>query len=394
LRFLFVEKSVSDAVKAVLALHQSGLVVVGHTVTTRNDLVQALNAGPWSVVIAGGELDGFSIREALHIVRERDEDMPFILLSAADDERAIELLREGVNDHVAKSNLLRLAPAARRAILEAETRRERNHLAGELRRLQTDDLTSLGHMAATIAHRFNNVLMGISSSVEVLRRKPEEIEKAVDQIGLAVSLGKAFTHDILRYTRPHEPKRVAMAVEPWLRNVVREARLMLAPTYAIDLDIDDGSLSIEADAKQLHQVLMQVVTNASNAMPDGGTIRVAMRPEPRTASFAFGPIEYPERFAHLIVRDEGCGMTQETLGQIFEPLFTTKKNGTGLGLAVTHQVVHRHGGEIFVESEPGVGTTFHIFLPLAEIAPPVIVSPEPGGELADDSAAPSNKEDR
>src|SRR5713226_9222082 len=93
--FLFVDQSVREVVEAVLALQKSGLVIVGHTVTTRGELIQALNAGPWSVVIAGAELADLSMREALSIVRERDKDMPFILLSAAEDDRAIEMLSEG-----------------------------------------------------------------------------------------------------------------------------------------------------------------------------------------------------------------------------------------------------------------------------------------------------------
>ena len=199
-RFLFVDQSVREVVEAVLALQKSGLVVVGHTVTTRGELIQALNAGPWSVVIAGAELADLSMREALSIVRERDKDMPFILLSAAEDDRTIEMLSEGATEYVAKNNLLRLAPAARRAISEADTRRERNRLADELRRVEANHHASLGRMAATIAHQFNNVLMGVSSYIELLRRKPEEIERAIAQIGLAVSRGKSITHDILNYT--------------------------------------------------------------------------------------------------------------------------------------------------------------------------------------------------
>ena len=249
---------------------------------------------------------------------------------------------------------------------------------------QANRLTSLGRMAATIAHEFNNVLMGISPYVELLRRKPEEIAKAIDQISRAVSRGKGITHDILRYTQPAEPNRAVVAVEPWLRNVVMEARSMLPPIYAIDLDVDDPPLSIEADANQLHQILMNLVLNARDAMWSG-----AGRSAFRCAANAHGTFcirsgRASPALAHLIVRDEGSGMKPETLRHMFEPLFTTKKNGTGLGLAVTHQVVLRHGGEIFVESEIGVGTTFHIFLPLAETTAAVMSSMEPAGELAND----------
>jgi CheY-like chemotaxis protein len=93
----------------------------------------------------------------------------------------------------------------------------------------------------------------------------------------------------------------------------------------------------------------------------------------------FHSLEHPERYLHFTVTDTGCGMSPQTVGQIFEPLFTTKKSGTGLGLSVTHQVVQRHGGEVIVESALGAGTSFHIFVPLGE--EPEIVIGEAGGEL-------------
>jgi CheY-like chemotaxis protein len=118
-------------------------------------------------------------------------------------------------------------------------------------------------------------------------------------------------------------------------------------------------------------------------MPRGGTIRIEARRERGDATFSFGHVgKNPGSYAHFLVSDTGCGIDEETLRHIFEPLFTTKKNGTGLGLAVTHQVVQLHGGEIFVESTEGAGTTFHIFLPLSAAHPAVL--PEAAGELPHD----------
>jgi two-component system, cell cycle sensor histidine kinase and response regulator CckA len=119
-------------------------------------------------------------------------------------------------------------------------------------------------------------------------------------------------------------------------------------------------------------------------MPEGGRIGVAIEPVRDELHFDFGALEHPERYAHFIVEDSGHGMTPETLRHIFEPLFTTKKNGTGLGLPVARHVVTRHGGEIFVESAIGHGTKFHLFIPVAAqttvVAPPAAVSGVP--ELA------------
>ena len=231
----------------------------------------------------------------------------------------------------------------------------------EMKLEQADRLSSLGRLAATIAHEFNNVLMGISPFVEVIRRG-RNIETSLDHIGRAVKRGKRITQDILRFTQPAQPIRTSIDMGQWIENVALEARsLMYGCT--VQSSVEHG-LRIDGDPTQLQQIFTNLVLNARDAMPDGGTLTIDVRHEPPNARLPFA-IDHPERFAHVIVRDTGCGMSVETQRHIFEPLFTTKKSGTGLGLPVTHQVVQRHGGDIFVESTPGAGTTFHIFLPLA-----------------------------
>ena len=254
----------------------------------------------------------------------------------------------------------------------------------ELKLAQANRLSALGRMAATIAHEFNNVLMGISPFIEVVRRDPKRLEAAVDQIARSVARGKRITHDILRFTQPAEPNRSVFDAGSWLQTVALETRSILSSAYEVDVHSGAPRIAVDADENQIHQIVMNLVLNARDAMPGGGRITMTVRREPAGAQFPFGIVEAPERFAHFIVRDTGCGIGQETLQHIFEPLYTTKRSGTGLGLAVTHQVVQRHGGEIFVESEVGVGTTFHIFLPLASDDPGAAMAlPEAGGELAE-----------
>lgn len=252
----------------------------------------------------------------------------------------------------------------------------------ELKLEQANRLSALGRMAATIAHEFNNVLMGIAPFIDLVRRDPKRVEAAVDQIARSVSRGRRITHDILRYTQPAEPNRSIFDAGSWLHTVALEARSILSSAYEVHVRSHAPPIAVHADENQVHQIVMNLVLNARDAMPGGGRITMAVRREPAGAQFPFGIVEGPERFAHFIVCDTGCGIEPEPLQHIFEPLYTTKRSGTGLGLAVTHQVVQRHGGEIFVESEVGAGTTFHIFLPLAsEDAGAATVLPEAGGEL-------------
>jgi two-component system, cell cycle sensor histidine kinase and response regulator CckA len=242
---------------------------------------------------------------------------------------------------------------------------------------QANRLSSLGRLAATVAHEFNNVLMGISPFVELIRLRPDRTPSALDQIAGAITRGKRITEEILRFARPAELVPVVFEVEPWLRAVVQEAESLLGTSFRVTLHVHGPALRLSADRSQLHQVLMNLIVNARDAMTPGGTIAISARGEPPDASFPFGFVERPERFVHLAVSDDGAGMPPETLRHIFEPLFTTKRSGTGLGLAVAHQVVQRHGGEIFAESTAGAGSAFHIFMPAAE----------PGGEVAQQSAS-------
>jgi CheY-like chemotaxis protein len=199
----------------------------------------------------------------------------------------------------------------------------------------------------------------------VIRRKPERTAAALDQIAGAIGRGKRITEEILRFTRPAELVRKDFAVEPWLRDLAADVHAVLPPTLRVVVDVFDPSLRVHADRHQLHQVLTNLIVNARDAMPKGGTVTLSARRE--------------AAFIHFTVRDDGCGMPEETLRHIFEPLFTTKGSGTGLGLAVAHQVVERHGGEISAESVVGAGTTFHLLIPIAktegESATPAAVPP-------------------
>jgi PAS domain S-box-containing protein len=236
----------------------------------------------------------------------------------------------------------------------------------EMQLEQANRLTSLGRMAATIAHEFNNVLMGISPFVEVIRRG-KSVETSLDHIARAVKRGKRITEEILRFTRSSQPQRAPFEVQSWIENIALEARSLMPPACRIETFVQSPGFVIDGDANQLQQIFTNLILNARDAMPQGGTLTIEVLRERPNSRLPFGVVEQPERFAHCIVRDTGVGMSAETLRHIYEPLFTTKKNGTGLGLPLAHQVVQRHGGHLFVDSTVGVGTAFHIFLPLAMV---------------------------
>jgi PAS domain S-box-containing protein len=243
---------------------------------------------------------------------------------------------------------------------------QRRMLESQLER--ANRLNGLGRVAATIAHEFNNILMGIQPFVDILRldaAKPRTLD-AIERIATSVRRGKRVTSEILQFTRQSEPHRRPLSVAAWLDGLAAEARQVAG--HQIELNVHgDLDLTVSADGPALHQVFMNLIVNARDAMSGRGEITINAR-RCEGSLFPFGVVEHGDTFAHFSVADTGVGITPETMQHVFEPLFTTKKSGTGLGLALAHHVVRQHKGHIFVESQPPAGTTFHIFLPLAEQA--------------------------
>jgi PAS domain S-box-containing protein len=231
----------------------------------------------------------------------------------------------------------------------------------ETRLLQAERVSSLGRLAASVAHEFNNVLMGIQPFVDLLNRRSgtdPTVALAVPRISDAVARGKRITQEMLRFTRIGEPTRITVNVADWLQEFEPELSQLAGPAVTVTIDAAPG-LTMLVDGHQLRQVFANLLVNAQHAMPEGG--RVDIRAVSDTIR------DRNERLVeavHFFVSDSGVGMPEETLRYIFEPLFTTRKfGGTGLGLAVAAQVIQQHKGHIYAESTQGKGSTFHILIP-------------------------------
>ncbi|MEA2570107.1 MAG: two-component system, chemotaxis family, CheB/CheR fusion protein [Acidobacteriota bacterium] len=232
---------------------------------------------------------------------------------------------------------------------------ERKRLEDRLQ--QAERVSSIGRLASSVAHEFNNILMGIQPFAELISRRAngdETITNAATQIAGSVARGKRITQDILRFTRTPDPVLRSIDVASWLHRVEPDLRQLAGPR--VSLAVHSDQLTMLADDEQLRQVLSNLVVNAADAMPLGGQLFIDASAEGKSA--------------HIVVRDTGSGMSPETLAMIFEPLFTTKKSGgNGLGLAIAYQLMQRQDGNITAESEPGRGSTFHLRIPLSKETP-------------------------
>ncbi|HEY3252653.1 MAG TPA: ATP-binding protein, partial [Polyangiaceae bacterium] len=246
---------------------------------------------------------------------------------------------------------------------------ERARLDAQLREAQK--MEALGTMAGGIAHDFNNILGAILGHGELAEADAPAESKQNQQLRAILDAGrrgKALVQQILTFARRGESEK--RAVELW--PVVREVRDLLAAStpanVTVRLDVDDPRTSVLADATQMHQVLMNLCTNAIQAMTDGGELTIGLGLETVTQPRALtqGSLE-PGPYAVLSVRDTGPGIEPAVAARMFEPFYTTKGpgQGTGLGLSLVHAIVADHGGAIEVETRPGTGTLVHVYLPCA-----------------------------
>jgi two-component system cell cycle sensor histidine kinase/response regulator CckA len=240
---------------------------------------------------------------------------------------------------------------------------ERNVLARRLE--ETKRLASLGDLAATMAHEMNNVLMAIQPYCEVLVRQCGNAGPAASagrSIATTIDRGRRITSEILDYNMPRAPKTASIDPQPWMTEVTGLIEPLLPETVALRIDtrLHDP---ITGDQQHLEQIITNLVVNAVHAMPDGGllTLELTADADPRHHPFGLPPAQ---RFARLTVRDTGHGIPPDLLPQIFNPLFTTKRRGTGLGLAIAKRLIEAQGGAITAESAGGVGTAFHVLIPM------------------------------
>lgn len=266
---------------------------------------------------------------------------------------------------------------------------ERKLLEAQLH--QAQKMEAIGQLAGGIAHDFNNILTAIIGYAEIIQTRMEKDGKLrhfAEQILASADRAAELTNGLLAFSRKQN-----LHLKPIeLCGVIRDLRKMLRRLLPEDIDfrttVAEEELVVMADKGRIEQVIMNLVTNARDAVTKGGVIVIKVFPEVMTGSFAhahgFGD---PGYYACISVSDTGRGMDEETMKMIFDPFFTTKETGkgTGLGMAIVFGIVKQHNGCITVSSETGKGTTFRIYLPLAKEGIPdangarVEEQPPPGG---------------
>jgi PAS domain S-box-containing protein len=356
-----LEVTLSAIEDAVITLDMSGRVLLF------NRAAEELTGEP-----AGG-VRGRHVAEVLKL-RDPETDRPFdwktlsglasrALEESSDPGRECVWGRDGKRRMRLSVRCLS-SPAEGYVLILRDTTWE-TRLAEEKARSQR--LESLGVLAGGIAHDFNNSLTAIISGLELskLRGKGEEVDDILQEVERAAVSARGLTRQLLTFSRGGAPVARPMRIAGMIRDT---AGFVLSGTNCdLAFSAGQGLWPVKADESQISQVVNNLVLNARQSMPSGGTISI------RLTNREVGPDDGlplpPGRYVMVEIEDQGTGIPEELLPRIFDPYFTTKGEGSGLGLATTHSIITRHGGYIEVDSSPGEGSCFSILLPAAGEGP-------------------------
>ena len=314
---------------------------------------------------------------------KKDYDLQYRLLMRDGSVKHIHVVARALADESGNLEFVGAVMDVTRRRLAEEAQREQEREREDLQRRlqQSAKMEAIGRLAGGIAHDFNNILGAILGYGELAQNKLAKgsaLRRQIDQVMQAGARGKALVERILAFSRSRISERVPVPVQ----SVVEETIELLAASLPADMRLERRLDAVEAavmgDATQLHQVIMNLCTNAVHAMERGGVLTIVLdRMVLRERSLLSHGSLAAGRYVRLSVSDTGSGIPPAVLEHVFDPFFTTKRvgDGTGLGLALVHGIVADLGGVIDVATQVGVGTTFEIWLPAAGTLPRLLAEP-------------------
>ncbi|MEN1995482.1 MULTISPECIES: ATP-binding response regulator [Stenotrophomonas] len=358
LRILLIEDSPEDAELMCEQMLDAGLEASFERVESAQELREALERAAPDIVLSDLSMPGFSGNEALQIVRAALPEVPFIFVSGTmGEENAVAALHQGANDYIIKHQPARLPSAVARAVREARSAIDRQRVEAELMRAQR--LESLSLLAAGLSHDLRNILQPLLIMPDLMKARTEDpqLHHLADIIAECGRRGHEMAESMLSFVRGSRKPSEHICLVHLFEGVELLLRSNLPAKVTLHLEVADG-LAVDANYTELQQVLLNLSLNAIQAMPNGGRLTLRAAPAADT---------HGDDWLRISVTDEGIGMDADTLSHLFNPFFTTKATGTGLGLISCKRIIEGAHGSIHVDSQPGVGTRFDLLLPMREI---------------------------
>ncbi len=252
----------------------------------------------------------------------------------------------------------------------------------EMESARIQKLESVSLLASGVAHDFNNILTAIMNNLTLARMVKDSGDKLLEKIDTteeAVLRAKELTNQLLTFAKGGSPTKEVVAIGDLIRKSVEFS--LRGSNVSPDMSIEEQLWPVKADKVQIHQVISNLMINADQAMPAGGVLFISL------ANCLVRPgdsaLVRAGRYVKLIIRDQGSGIPEEYLAKIFDPYFTTKPKGSGLGLATVYSIISNHEGYVFADSEEGKGTEFRIYLPAAMASAVIAEAPERLGKVSE-----------
>jgi signal transduction histidine kinase len=360
LRLLILEDVPEDAELEERSLRRAGIHFDALRVESRAGFLEALEKFRPDLIITDYKLPDIDGLSAIRLVRERDAELPIILVTGAlDDESAVEVVKAGAYDYLRKDRLTRLPLAVEHALASVAATRSRRAAAR---------MEAIGELTAGVAHDFNNLLQGIISNLEMVDDVPGVPLATQQCIADAIRIsecGADLVHKLLSFARKHVMQPSAIELNEFLVGFRNMLARTLDPRIRVGVFVESDLLPVIADATHLHTALLNLAINARDAMPSGGDLRIEAVRSDGTARGSM-PDEASDRMGIIRVIDTGTGMAPEILSKACEPFFSTKGlNGTGLGLSMVYGFAKQSGGDLRIFSEPSKGTCVELALPFA-----------------------------
>ncbi len=289
------------------------------------------------------------VLESKHMI-----ELPEDTVLVSKDEREVNIADSGAPIFDKDQNLIGVVLVFRDVTNERQLQKEM---------LKIEKLESIGVLAGGIAHDFNNILAGILGNIELANMiiaQDHKAKKYLDMAEKATLRATGLTQQLLTFAKGGEPIKKLSSLE---EIIIDSTNFVLSGTnIKCKYEFPDDLWAAEVDKGQVSQVIQNLVINARHAMPNGGeiTITCCNISKNRAKELLLRPVD---NYIEIVIKDEGIGIPKNYLNKIFEPFFTTKRKGSGLGLSICHSIIRKHGGHIRVDSEPGQGTTFYIYLP-------------------------------
>jgi len=305
-------------------------------------------------------------------VQKQAPDVPVIVLSDVDGESlAVDAVRKGAQDYLAK-NRLDVHLLVRVMLYAIERKQvEEEKVKTQKQLIQIQKMEVMGVLAGGIAHDFNNLLTTIIGYADMALMEIDDADSVytkLEEIRTVAGRAAELTGQLLFFSRKKPVQFTLMNLNRAIEDLLKMVHRLIREDIKIETDLEPDLWTIRADSGTLRQVILNLVVNARDAMPEGGSVTIkTTNVRLNRSQCRHMPKAFPGRFACLSVSDTGVGMDKETAQHVFDPLFSTKTIGRGAGLclSVVYDIVEKHGGWIRVTSQPGVGSTFEVYLAAA-----------------------------